>query len=338
MAGPGASGTKGKKRQGEASGSLRRAFLGAALATTIPFLLLIGYLTWGQVSRERERVEREALVQASLLSAQVEKHLGARIEAIAGAAGLLGAGGASVVAAETQGRRLKQAFPDVERVVLFDDLGVAVGSVPALPTGKRLAVGDLEWFKRAATSTEPFVGAPWRAGPEVFVGIYAPARTPEGQLRGVLALDLFLRRVQDLLVQARPSSPGTVAALVTDGGTVVARQPALFLLGNVAQLTGYAGLLSRGGTGEAVFEDGEPRIAGAVRIHPEGWTLVVGIPSAEVMRETRNHLLVVGGAALGLTVLALLGAVRLAGGATRVRRPAGDRARDRGRGGRRAHG
>jgi signal transduction histidine kinase len=313
MPGPGASSTKGKKGEGAATGTLRRTFLGATLATSVPFLLLIGYLAWGQISRERDRVERDALARASLLSAQVEKHFGARVEAVAGAAGLLGAGGASAAAAEAQGRRLRQLFPDIERAVLFDELGVAVASVPALPEGRRLAVGDQDWFKRAATSQEPFVGAPSRPGLEVIVGVYAPVRTPEGQLRGVLALDLVLKRVQDLLAQAGSAFPGTVAALVTDRGVVVTRQPALFIMGSVAGLAGYADLLSRGGTGDAVFEDGESRIAGAVRIRPQGWTVVVGVPSAEVMRETRSHLLLVGGAGLGLTVLALLAAVRLAG-------------------------
>ena len=61
------------------------------------------------------------------------------------------------------------------------------------------------------------------------MGIYAPVRTTEGQLRGVLALDLLLKRVQDLLAQAK-LSPGSAAALVTDRGVVVARQPALFLM------------------------------------------------------------------------------------------------------------
>ena len=189
---------------------------------------------------------------------------------------------------------------------------MAAASVPALAEGKRLAVGDQEWFKRAATSTDPFVGAPWRAGPEILVGIYAPVRTTEGQLRGVLALDLLLKRVQDLLAQAK-LSPGTAAALVTDRGIVVARQPTLFLMANVSGLAGYGDLLSRGGTGEAVFEDGESRIAGAVRIRPQGWTLVVGVPSAEVTRETRTQLLLVGGGGLALTALAILAGVRLAG-------------------------
>jgi signal transduction histidine kinase len=310
MAGPGAGDAKGQR--GGATGSLRRAFVGAALATSVPFLVLIGYLAWGQVSRERDRAERDALAHASLLSAQVEKHFGARIEALAGAANLLGAGGATAGAAEAQGRRLKQAFPDIERVVLFDELGVAVASVPGLPEGKRLAVGDQEWFKRAATSTEASVGAPSRTGPDVLVGVHAPVRTPEGQLRGVLALDLPLKRVQNLLAQVKGSTPGTVTALLTDRGVVVARQPVLFLMSSVADNPGYPELVSRTGTGEAVFEDGVSRVAGAVRIRPMGWTVVAGMPTAEVMRDARNQLLLVGGGALALTALALFAAVRLA--------------------------
>src|SRR5262245_51277460 len=128
MAAPGSSSAKGKARDGGATGSLRRAFVGMALVTCIPFLLLIAYLVWGQASREHDRVERDAFAQASLLSAQVEKHYGARIEALTGAASLLGAGSASAAAGEAQGRRLKQAFPDVDRAVMFDELGVAIAS------------------------------------------------------------------------------------------------------------------------------------------------------------------------------------------------------------------
>ena len=310
MAGPSASPAKGKAQ--ESGGTLKRAFAVAAALTAIPFLLLIAYLVWGHISREHSRIEREAFAQASLLSAQVEKHLGARIEALAGAATLLGASGGSPAAAEAQGRRFRQAFPDVDRVVLFDEFGVAVAAVPSLGEGKRLAVGDQEWFKRAATSTDPFVGTPTRAGPEVVVGIYTPVRTSEGQLRGVLALDLFLKRIQDLLVLGNLAS-GSAAALVTDRGIVVARQPSLFLMTSVASLAGYADLLSRGGSGEAVFEDGESRIAGAVRIHPPRWTLVVGVPSAEVTRESRNQTLLVGGGALLVTALAIFAGVRIAG-------------------------
>jgi signal transduction histidine kinase len=128
----------------------------------------------------------------------------------------------------------------------------------------------------------------------------------------VLALDLLMKRVQDFLAQAKLPS-GSAAALVTEQGVLVARQPALFLMANVMGLAGYRDLLSRTGTGEAVFEDGESRIAGAARVQPHGWTLVVGVPAAEVTRETRGQLLIVGGAALALTALAVLAGVRLSG-------------------------
>ena len=143
MAGSSASPARGKAR--ESGGTLTRAFAVAAVLTAIPFLLLIAYLVWGQISREHSGIEREAFAQASLLSDQVEKHLGARIEALAGAATLLGASGGSPAAAEAQGRRLRQAFPDVDRVVLFDELGVAVAAVPSLgeasawPSGIRIS-------------------------------------------------------------------------------------------------------------------------------------------------------------------------------------------------------
>ena len=93
MAGPGASQSKGKARG--SGGSLRRAFVLAAVLTSIPFLLLIAFLVWGDISREHGRVEREAFAQATLLSAQLEKHFGARIESLSGAASLVGASGGS---------------------------------------------------------------------------------------------------------------------------------------------------------------------------------------------------------------------------------------------------
>jgi signal transduction histidine kinase/HAMP domain-containing protein len=81
---------------------------------------------------------------------------------------------------------------------------------------------------------------------------------------------------------------------------------------SISQLGPYAELVSRGGgRAEIVFEDGATRLAGGVRLRAAPWVLVVGMPSAEVLRETRAHLLVVGGAALALAILAVVAAVRL---------------------------
>jgi hypothetical protein len=77
-----------------------------------------------------------------------------------------------------------------------------------------------------------------------------------GSLRRALALDLLLKRVQDVLASAKGSTPGTVTALLTDRGVVVARQPVLFLMSSVADTPGYPELVSRTGAGEAVFGPG----------------------------------------------------------------------------------
>lgn len=283
----------------------------AVLITTLPLLGLIALLAWRQVSEQRVRAERDALARASLLTAQVERHLAARIEAVVGAATLLGVGPLAAGTAESQGRRLRQAFPDIERIVVVDQLGVAVATVPAGGQGRPVSVADQEWFQRAATTTETFVGAPWQAARDVVVGVYAPVRSPEGQLYGVLAAELALRRLQEMLARAG-LGPGAVAALVTERGVVVAREPPFHLMRRVTDFPAYAELLARGGTGQAAFEDGEVRLAGVGRVRPVNWSLAVGLPAAEVLRETRTFAVLVGAAALGVTALALILAVRLA--------------------------
>jgi signal transduction histidine kinase len=310
MAGSGRGSGRPRREAREPAGSLRRTFITAALVTAVPLLALIGALAWHQVSRERERVERDALAQASLLSAQLEKHLGARLEAVVGAATLLGAGPVTAAAVETQGRRLRQAFPDLERVLVVDELGAGIAAVPTMPEGRRVAVADQDWFKRASTSTEAFLGSPWQAGPDVLVGLYAPVRSPEGQLHGVLAADLSLKRVQEALGQAR-LGPGVVAAVLTDRGVVAARQPPLFLMRNVSDLPAYADLVRRAGTGQVAFEDGATRLVGVVRLRPMGWSVAVGAPAADVLRETRNFVLLVGGLALAVALVAVVLAVQL---------------------------
>lgn len=297
---PRAAGAGGRSRRGT---SLRTTFLLVAFATIIPFIGLIAYLGDTQLSREKGRVQDEALSRARSLAAQVEPHLTARLDGLAQTAEAVAAGVGNPGVVEAQLRRFRQSFPDFDQILVLDQVG-AVTAV-AGPEGRRQAFGDQEWFKRAVTATQPFVGDPRQAGPDVLVGFYAAARTPEGQLRGVLAADLNLKRVQDILARARLSS-GSVAELLNERDLVVARQPALHLLQDVQRLAGYSELLRRQeAVSEVVFADGERRLAGAIPIHSLNWTLAVGLPSAQVLAETRNLLMQVGGGAAVVTVLSL---------------------------------
>ena len=185
-------------------------FLTVALAVTVPFLVLTALLAYDRITADRVGVLQGLLGRAGGIGAEVERHLGARLAAITGAAAAVAASPAVV---EVQARWIRQAFPDFERVLVVDEVGAPVVSLPAPPDGRRAGLADQEWFKRAATSTEAFVGGPTPRGPDVIVGLYAPARTPEGSLRGVVAAEMSMGRVQELLARAG-LVPGSVVELL----------------------------------------------------------------------------------------------------------------------------
>lgn len=253
---------------------LRVTFLILALIIIAPFTALIAYMSYAQLSDARSWVQRDALSQARSLASRIEVHVAARLDALTAAAETLAT---NPGAGEGVLRRLKQSFPDLGQVVVVDSLGLAV-SATGVGEGRRLALGDQEWFKRAATSTQAFAGPPRRVGPEIVVGLYAAGRTPEGQLRAVVAADLGTRRIQEMLGQARAEARG-VAEVLSDQGVVLARQPEVDLLGDARRRTGYVEL-PRGQeyTGDLVFGEGEKRPAGAAPVRSVAWTVAVGLP------------------------------------------------------------
>ncbi|MGH7321068.1 MAG: ATP-binding protein, partial [Candidatus Rokuibacteriota bacterium] len=232
--------------------------------------------------------------------------------------------GGTVATIEAQARRLRQSFPDFDQVLVVDQLGGAIASTaPPAEARRPVVVADRDWFKQAATATQPFVGGPRQSGPDVVVGFYGPVRTGDGQFRGAVAADLALRRVQEILGRAR-LQPDAVAEVLTSQGVVVARQPGLHLMQDVGRLPGYGELLRRPeSVEELTFEDGEPRIIGGTAVRPIGWVLAVGLPSAQVLADVRGLVAQVGGAAAAAALLSLVLALwvahRTAHGMARLR-------------------
>jgi signal transduction histidine kinase len=302
-----AAGGGGRSRAG---GSLRRTFLGVALVIILPFAALVGYFGYSQMGHEKGRVQQEALSQARGIAAQVDSHLQSRLDGLATVADAMGQGGSS---AEPLVRRLRQSFPDFEQVLVLDQLGAVTVAAGQIAEPRRSVYGEQEWFKRAATSTQPLIGEPRQLGPDVVVGFYAPARTADGQLRGVVAAELVLKRVQDLLARARVA-PGAVVEVLSDRGVVVARQPPRFLMQDVQSLPGYGDLLQRQEANlELAFEDGERRLAGAVPLRPVPWTVAVGLPSAQVLADSQKLVAQVAGGGAAVAILALALAMWMGG-------------------------
>jgi signal transduction histidine kinase/HAMP domain-containing protein len=281
--------------------SLRATFVAVVLAVALPLVLLLGYLAYEYVFAQEEQVRHRSRVQARILAGDVEKFLNTRLEAARAAAEGYVTGPRGETGAEAQVRRLRQSFPDFERIVVVDELGMTLAAVPAMAGGRRPVVGDQDWFKRAATATEPFVSGATRAAAEIHVGLYAPARTAEGLFRGVIAADLSLRWVQDLFGQATVE-PHSVIQLVSDTGLVLARRPALYLLREAQAFGTYPELIRRGGAAKVALEDGDPRLVGAAAISPVGWSLLVGSRPTDVLTGARTRL-----ASIGVLALALVG-------------------------------
>ncbi len=294
---------------GGRGGSLRTTFLAVALAGTLPFVGLLAYFGYAQVSREKARVQDEALGHARALATQLEGQLTQRVDGLVATAEAVAAAVAGAGPIEPQVRRFRQSFPDVDHVVVADVIGSTIATAGE---GRRGPTADPDWFKRAATSTQPFIGEPRRAGQEVVVGLYAPARTPDGQFRAAIAADLSLRRIQESLARARLQT-GAAAEVVSERGLVVARHPALFLMQDLQGLAGYPELLRRQeAVGELTAIDGERRVVAATPFKPAAWTVVVGLPSAQILAETRTILAQVGGGAAAVVVLSLALALSMA--------------------------
>lgn len=299
---------KSAAARGGSGRSLRTTFLLVALVPVILFLALIGYFGFTQMGREKGLAQESALTQARALATQIETELTARLDALTGTAEAVAGG----TAADAAIRRFRQSYADVGQVLALDQLGAVVAASGAVGDARRL--GDQPWFKKAATSTQPFFGEPRQAGQDVAVGVYAPARTADGQLRGVLAADLTLKRLQTVLGRTGLPS-GAVAEVLTERGLVVARHPALFLMQDASGRSGYAEFLKpQEGTGELVFVDEERRLAGSAPVRSVGWVVVVGVPTAQVLAETRRALAQVAGGAALVTLLALALAVTLSRG------------------------
>jgi len=303
--------------------SLRATFLLVALVSVVPFLGLIAYFGYAQIAQDKTRVQSEALVAARSVAAQVERHVGTRLDALAALADGLASAGVTPAAAEAAVRRYRQQYADFDHVLVADPLGAVVASVGQSAEGRRTGVGDQDWFKRAATSTQPFVGEPRQAAQDMVLGVYAPVRAPSGELRGVVAAELALRRVQELLGRGSART-GAVTQLVTDAGVVLARHPAPILVANLQSIPGYPELLAHPeATGELTFDDGERRLAAVAAIRPVGWLVAVGLPSAQILTEGRTVLARVVGAGAAVAVLSLALALligrRAASGMDRLR-------------------
>ena len=187
--------------------------------------------------------------------------------------------------------------------MIVDQVGGLVAAA-GQPLESRRSLGDQDWFKRAATSSQLFVGEPHQAAQDLMLGVYAPIRAPDSQLRGVVAAELNLRRIQGLLSRV---SQRAVAQLINENGLILGRHPGPILAPSVQSSPGYSAVLGKEETiAELTFDDTERRLAAVAPVRPVSWSVVVGLPSAQVLADGNSLLTKVVGAGAALAILSFV--------------------------------
>lgn len=288
--------------------SLRGACLALALVVFVSFAALVVYGGVVHAGRERDRVRRDVLTQARTLANHVETHLATRLDALAGLAEAAGRGSQGAI--EAQLRLLQRSYADLAPVLVVDGRGAVLASTGPGGEGPRLRDPDL--WRRGASGGRALIGEPRRSGADVVVGLYVPARAPDGQVPAGVVAELSLRPVLGLLGRVGLGA-GTVAEILTPSGFMVAREPARAESREPRSAPRYRDLLRSEQGSEVVFEDGVRRLVGAAVIRPAGWVVAMGHPVTRVRTNAWTPLvLAVSGAvaALGLALVLALPVVR----------------------------
>jgi PAS domain S-box-containing protein len=163
---------------------------------------------------------------------------------------------------------------------------------------------------RSALS-DPFLGA---LSKRWIVAAGHPVRDPSDRIAGAITLTIDLARVS-LDFPIRPPYRGAVSTVVTGDGTIVARSldPDPWI-GKRAEEWPLLKAVAPGRRGTVVAPglDGVERVYGVAPINEQGWRAIVGIPSSELLAETRKYLTVYFASTLAAFVLLVLAAFLIA--------------------------
>nr|WP_315225660.1 methyl-accepting chemotaxis protein [uncultured Albidiferax sp.] len=145
------------------------------------------------------------------------------------------------------------------------------------------------WYLQAAAASAPVVTEPYvDASTKKLVITFAAASRAAGQVKAVIAADVYMDSVLRNVASIRPT-PGTYGFVVAKDGKIVVHEDASLLLKPVTDIApslGQGGLGSLKGLTEVRIR-GEDRLVYAAPIAGTDWTLVVALHRSEAMAGIR---------------------------------------------------
>ena len=289
---------------------IRVRLMALVVATVVPFALLIGCGLWLQWRADQAQATRGALVDARLVAAQIDDHLGNFESLMAGLSRAVSTDSADVRTNDAMLRQVRTELPAyVNSVMVLAPDGWLIGT--SRDRGSvRIRGGDRAYFQRVLAGerlvvSDPFVGHIVR---QWLIAIARPVEDRSGRVRAVLLVSIALDRFQEAL-RVREPPPGGVIQIVNENGTVIthSQDSARWVGHNVRDDETFARHLAAGEASEAVrWPDNVERITASATAHWAPWRVSVGVPANIAFANVVSRL--VWGAAAGVaTILAALG-------------------------------
>src|SRR5205085_4664431 len=169
--------------------SIRTRLLGLVLATILPFATLIGISLWTQWRNDQAAAIQRAIIEARLLAAQVDDHIGNLENLLAGLSHAVSIDPANESANNLLLRRAKTELPDfVSNILLFSADGYSIGK--SVETGERIYAGDRAYFEHVLADQRLAIGdvIRGRVNGEWIIPVARPVQDETGRVRGVLSI------------------------------------------------------------------------------------------------------------------------------------------------------
>ena len=261
--------------------SIRSRLIGLVVATVVPFAALIGVGLWNQWQSDHAGALRRALVEARLIAAQVDDHLGNLQNLLSGVSVAVSWDPKDTAVNDALLRRVKAEMPEhIANLLVFSLDGTNIGTSS---DAGRVFAGDRSYFRGVLAGDRQAVSEAIRsrAGKEWVVTVARPVEDENGRLRAVLAVGTRLEQFEGALDTSR-LPPGSVVRVMDEHGIVIAQSldGATWIGRDLSSLPDVARHLAAADSSELVrWPDGIDRITGSALAGQVPWLVSVGLPA-----------------------------------------------------------
>ena len=257
---------------------IRSRLSGLVLAAVVPFAALVGVGLSVQWHSDQAAAIERAVVEARLLAAQVDDHIGNLDNLLMGLSRAVSTNPADTTANDALLRQVKGELPRlISNVFLFSPDGTNIG----IAEGERFYGGDRSYFRDVVLGKRLAIGQPLRgrAIGQWVITLARPIMDRDGRLQAVLAVGTLLEHFQDAL-RIRQLPTGSVVRIVSERGLVIAQSDDAAWIGR--DLSNFDNVARHIGAREAseitIWQDNVERITGSSTAHLAPWLVSVGLP------------------------------------------------------------